>query len=212
MAVHEIGTTAGLFRRAVEVYLRQNGETDFDQFRLQYDGSTQTIDVSLWNYQDLAQPTRAQLIGLLVQAKRRLARLTERETRREKNKRRADLPPAVYVQQGTTYTGTGSWGPVTMLENGGITPATINIETAGLYRISLSGICSAGAGWIRVTNSSNDVILRILHNVTVTGTLYIEAYSGFRDVNLPAGDFLRVYQQGVSTTTITHTVESIIPA
>ena len=80
MAVHEIDTTAGLFRRAVEVYLRQNGETDFDQFRLQYDGSTQTIDVSLCNYRDLAQPTRAQLIGLPVQAKRRLARLMERET------------------------------------------------------------------------------------------------------------------------------------
>ena len=210
MAVHEIDTTSGLFRRAVEVYLRQKNETDFDQFRLQYDGSTQTIDVSVWDYQDVAQPTRAQLIGLLVQAKRRLAHLTEHKRRREKNKRRANIPPAVYVQQGTSYTGTGVWGAVPIRERGMTSPTSAVVDDAGLYRVSLSGKCTAGAGgWLRVLDRSKTLILRSEHRL-VGGTE--ASYSDLIDVELVAGEQLVVQQQGTATVTITLTVESIIPA
>ena len=139
MAVHEIDTTSGLFRRALEVYLRQNGENDFEKFRLQYDGATQTIDVSLWNYQNLTQPTHAQLIALLTQAKRYLTRLTEHDKRREKDKRRANIPPAVHIQVGTSYTGTGLWGAAPVREKGGTTSTSITSETGGLHRILMSG-------------------------------------------------------------------------
>ena len=62
LQVHEIDTTSGLFRRAVEVHLRQNGENDFEKFRLQYNGDTQTIDVSLWNYQNAIHTCTARIV------------------------------------------------------------------------------------------------------------------------------------------------------
>ena len=106
-ARQEIDKTNNLFRRAVEVYLRQNGENDFEQCQLQYYDASQTVGITDWRYPSMIQPTRAQLIAILTQAKRYLTRLTERDRRREKNRRRANIPPAVYVQQGTSYTGAG---------------------------------------------------------------------------------------------------------
>ena len=51
---------------------------DFEQFQLTYlpsaDGSG-TIDISICDYPNITQPTRAQLIALVPQAKQRLARL-----------------------------------------------------------------------------------------------------------------------------------------
>lgn len=172
----EIDTTNNLFRRAVEVYLRQNGENDFEHFQLHYHSTTQTIDISDWGYPSMTQPTRAQLIGLLAPAKRRLARLTEREKRREKNGKRVDLPPAVYVQRGTSNTGAGPWGAVAMREKGGSSSASIVVDTAGFYRISLSGKCIAGGGWLRVLDASKDLILHSEHMLvgalsTATATL-----------------------------------------
>ena len=84
---NEIATRNNLYRRAVEVYLRQHNEMDFEQFQLTYlpsaDGSG-TIGISICDYPNITQPTRAQLIAFVPRAKQRLARLEKRDRRREK--------------------------------------------------------------------------------------------------------------------------------
>ena len=145
---NEIDTRNNLYRRAVEVYLRQHNEMDFEQFQLTYlpsaDGSG-TIDISIWDYPNITQPTRAQLIALVPRAKQRLARLEKRDRRREKNKKWENLPPAVYVQQGSFHTATSTWSKVPLQEKGETAQTPVEIASNGFYRVSVSGTAVGGA-------------------------------------------------------------------
>ena len=82
-SVHEFESTNDLFRRAVEVYLRQNREKNFEKFQLEYNSNAEKIVISSWNYSDVDKPTREALEALLRPAKRHHARSVKHHRRRE---------------------------------------------------------------------------------------------------------------------------------
>ena len=206
----EIDRTNNLFRRATEAYLSQNGENDFERFQLYYNASTQTISITDWDYTDITQPTRAQLIALTGAAKKRLRRFKQQDRRRGKNRKRGNIPPAVYMQVGTSHTGTGAWKAVPMREYDDTSSGTIDIDASGIYRVSLSGKCNAGtgSGSLRVLNSARELILQSSHQLV--GSVEV-SFGDFVDVDLSENEQLTVEQEGTATMVVAVAIEIIIP-
>ena len=213
-SVHEFESTNDLFRRAVEVYLRRNREKNFEKFQLEYNSNAEKIVISSWNYSDVDKPTREALEALLRPAKKHHARRVKHHRRREKHKKRLEIPVDVYTQVGTSVTGKrgSDWTNVAMCEKGETDSSTITIETAGFYRISLSGKCFTSAGALRVLQTPSKLLVLSKTKTHRIGDINSEcSYSDFIDVDLPADATLVVQQMGTAKVIITLTIESIIP-
>ena len=159
----------------------------------------------IWDYPNITQPTRAQLIALVPRAKQRLARLEKRDRRREKNKKRENLLPAVYVQQGSFHTATSTWSKVLLQEKGETAQTPIEIESNGFYRVSVSGTAVGGA-----QNKLRIVPDDVHQQVILDGDLGPAGTFGhFVDTDLTTGSRYILQHRGTTSATFVVTVEVI---